>query len=285
MFSNQSFNRRVIDGLSVESFPLTKPQFDEIWICRLQQGEISVNFNQVIQNVDASQKTETFIVTDCFPFAIESGSKDFKLEVITIGQDCLNMVYPHLGSEVNSTMEYSRLILSSEMKEPLSTMVSYAFNLLWTISDYTDKDIMERKRFIIHQLASCIMLFHNGIVEKQKTEPVKGKSTQSFRIMSQLEKLFHEEESFRHREASFFADKLNISTRYFYNVCMKETGMSSKDFINEVIISEIKNRILLTSHSFQQICQEFAFPDQTAFTQYFKRNTGMTPTEYRKKYK
>jgi len=285
MFKNESFTRRVIDNTTVQSFPVVKPQFGEFWFCRLKDGDITVNYNQSTYNVSSASCGQCFMLVDYIPFFIQEGSDRFRLEVVQVGQDCMGMVYPFLGSEVNSLMDFQRLVLSSDMTDSMGQMINLSFDQLWRVAGNAFYDMKERQRFVVHELAGCMILFYNSVLQTIDSQRNLEKSTQSFRIMSQLEQLFRNEESFRHRDAAYFAEKLNISTRYFYNVCMKETGMSSKDFINDVIIGEIKNRLLMTSLSFQQVSQLFAFPDQTAFTQYFKRNTGMTPTDYRKRFK
>lgn len=285
MFREDSFIRLVIDNTTVKSFPVVKPQFGIFWFCRLNEGEITVNYNQSSYKISSAGCEQCFILVDYIPFFIQEGSDRFRLEIVQVGQDCMGMVYPFLGSEVNSLMDFQRLVLSGDMTDCMGQMIGLSFNQLWLVAGNDFCDMKERQRLIIHELASCMILFYNSVLKAKDSWRVLEKGTQSFRIMSQLEQLFRNEESFRHRDAAYFAEKLNISTRYFYNVCMKETGMSSKDFINDVIIGEIKNRLLMTSLSFQQISQLFAFPDQTAFTQYFKRNTGMTPTDYCRRYK
>ena len=61
--------------------------------------------------------------------------------------------------------------------------------------------------------------------------------------------------------------------------------MSSKQLVDDVIINELKHHLIGSDKSFQEISYLFGFNDQAAFTQYFKRNTGMTPTGFRKKHK
>lgn len=285
MFREDSYVRLVIDNTTVKSFPVVKPQFGIFWFCRLKEGEITVNYNQSSYKISSAGCEQCFMLVDFIPFFIQDCSDRFRLEIVQVGQDCMGMVYPFLGTEVNSSIGYDSLVLSGDMDNGIAQMINLSFNELWSLTGNELCGMKEKQRLIIHELASCMILFYNSVLQTIDSQRNLEKSTQSFRIMSQLEQLFRNEESFRHRDAAYFAEKLNISTRYFYNVCMKETGMSSKDFINDVIIGEIKNRLLMTSLSFQQISQLFAFPDQTAFTQYFKRNTGMTPTDYCRRYK
>lgn len=87
------------------------------------------------------------------------------------------------------------------------------------------------------------------------------------------------------RSISFYAEKLCVSARYLFKICKKETGKTPKDFINETITGNIKNALLTTEMSHQQIADRFGFPDISAFGQFFKRQAGISPSEFRKKYK
>jgi AraC-like DNA-binding protein len=87
------------------------------------------------------------------------------------------------------------------------------------------------------------------------------------------------------RDVSFYAKKLCISERYLSKLCKAETGKTPKILINQSLIGEIKNALLTTEMSHQQIADRFGFPDQSAFGQFFKRQEGISPSEFRKKYK
>ena len=43
---------------------------------------------------------------------------------------------------------------------------------------------------------------------------------------------------------------------------------------------EAKSRLKSSTDTVQQIAISLNFPNQSFFTKYFKRNTGMTPSEY-----
>ena len=87
------------------------------------------------------------------------------------------------------------------------------------------------------------------------------------------------------RSINFYAAKLCISERYLFAVCKKETGQSPKEIINSFLIGTIKNVLLTTDLTLQQIADRLCFPDQSSFGQYFKRHEGISPSEFRQKYK
>ncbi|MBO7572495.1 MAG: AraC family transcriptional regulator [Bacteroidales bacterium] len=75
---------------------------------------------------------------------------------------------------------------------------------------------------------------------------------------------------------------ITIPTSHF---CKAETGQTPKDLINQSLIGEIKNALLTSEMTHQQISDRFGFPDQSAFGQFFKRQEGISPSEFRQKYK
>lgn len=103
------------------------------------------------------------------------------------------------------------------------------------------------------------------------------------------EELFHRyidlvvEHCTRHRQVSFYAEKLCVSMGYLSDTVQKVAGESPKAILDKHIVQEIK--VLLTSSgwSVQQIAEKLRFPDQSYLGRYFKRHTGLSPMKYRDK--
>ncbi|MEL6671979.1 MAG: helix-turn-helix domain-containing protein [Bacteroidota bacterium] len=82
------------------------------------------------------------------------------------------------------------------------------------------------------------------------------------------------------------AQELNMNTRYLSQVINEKQGKNFMDFINQYRIEHAK--ILLTSPAYQQytivaITQEAGFKSRSAFYEAFRKFTGVTPSEYRKR--
>ena len=289
MFEHLSISKNCFESLKEDVLPITKEQIHDTWFCRLSAGSMRVLFNHHEYEVSADGGDCLFIVADGKSFNIISTSEDFKLEYITVGFDCLSMVYPYLGRKANAALTFPHLITTSQMPPYAAIMLGRQFMQL---SDILEEKRMSltRNRIIVHLLTCTILMMSNGIIIDEQmggSKFVTGtlSSTQSYRLMCRLYEIFEEPEALCHHDVKYFADRLNISTRYFYQICMKESGISAKALINNFLISHIRHLLLNTTLSFQQISHRFNFPDQAAFTIYFKRHVGMTPSEYQERYK
>jgi AraC-like DNA-binding protein len=80
---------------------------------------------------------------------------------------------------------------------------------------------------------------------------------------------------------SFFAKKSNLSPNYFGDVIQYFTGSSPSEHIHERIISMAKNRLHQRDLTINEIAYSLGFEYPTYFARLFKKQTGMTPTEFR----
>lgn len=82
---------------------------------------------------------------------------------------------------------------------------------------------------------------------------------------------------------AYFAEKSNLSAGYFGDLIKKETGQSAKDIITGHLIGIAKQRLASTADDVAVIAYDLGFQYPQHFTRQFKRATGMSPTEYRRK--
>ena len=83
------------------------------------------------------------------------------------------------------------------------------------------------------------------------------------------------------RSVSWYASQANMSTGHFSSLIREATGQTPSDWISTVTTSYAKLMLEQTEMSIKEIAHELNFPEQFTFRKYFKRNTGMAPTEYR----
>jgi AraC-like DNA-binding protein len=80
---------------------------------------------------------------------------------------------------------------------------------------------------------------------------------------------------------AYFADKLCLSTGYFGDLIKKETGTTAQRYIQNKIIDLSKRDLLGSTLSVSEIAYNLGFDYPQHFTRLFKKQTGLSPTEYR----
>lgn len=81
------------------------------------------------------------------------------------------------------------------------------------------------------------------------------------------------------------ANKLSVSQRYLSDTLKKETGKTSTDHLHLYLIDEAKNILLDPNKSVSEVAYELGFEYPPYFSRLFKKKEGMSPTEFREKYR
>lgn len=90
-----------------------------------------------------------------------------------------------------------------------------------------------------------------------------------------------EEHCFKSKKVQFYAQKLGVSTKTLNNIVNSIVNKSTKVFIDEITILQIKRLLISTNHSIKEIAYNVGFDDPTNFFKYFKKFTGSSPEVFR----
>lgn len=80
-----------------------------------------------------------------------------------------------------------------------------------------------------------------------------------------------------------YADALGVSPTHLNRVCQSATGTSAQRFIEGRLFQEACRLIAYTMQDIAAIGYNLGFDDPSYFSRAFRRNVGMTPSEYRAK--
>ena len=81
------------------------------------------------------------------------------------------------------------------------------------------------------------------------------------------------------------ADKMSVSQRYLSDTLKKETGKTTTEHLQLYLIDEAKNILLKPNKSISEVAYELGFEYPQYFSRLFKKKEGLSPSEYREKYK
>ena len=85
----------------------------------------------------------------------------------------------------------------------------------------------------------------------------------------------------KERQIKFYADKLNITTAYLSRTVRTVSGNTVYGYLSNFLYNEACRLLKTTSMTIGEIAEELSFNDQSAFTNYFKQRSGMSPLAYR----
>lgn len=79
----------------------------------------------------------------------------------------------------------------------------------------------------------------------------------------------------------FYASKLHISANYLNILCKNHLQVSATKLIQQRVLLEAKRLLQTTDFSIKEIAFELGFVDHAYFSNFFKAQSGITPTQFR----
>lgn len=80
----------------------------------------------------------------------------------------------------------------------------------------------------------------------------------------------------------YFAERLHVAPHYLSRVISEVSGITVMDWVIKNLILHAKVLLKNNDMTIENISEQLNFPNSPYFCSFFKRETGMTPTEYRK---
>lgn len=249
---------------------------EDVLFVKCMSGSATVLINSSEQYIASGTN---FMIADYTLFKMLEYSNDLHLKTLRFSMNFFNGIYPLLAGEVIDIVYMATPdMYSTEAAE----MLDLIFRQLCLL--YDKKDHAYRHTLIANLVINYLLTSYEQAYRVIKNKTVLLPSDRSTQIINRFYELCYEDAMY-HRDIKYYADKLNITSRYLYKICKETTGLTPKQMIDYSIVGKAKKLLLTTEMTNQQISGELLFPDQATFGQYFKRNVGMSPLEFRKKYK
>ncbi len=213
----------------------------------------------------------------------------FSPESIIRTLECTSDATAYLLSSSKSFMNEVQIDLSTS----LAIYMRFGRN---PVLHVTQQDVEE-----IRQLFQLIKTMIGSNKERYKNEIIRTLFTTIFYILSDLNQseqndkgklgrgevifddfmLLLKQYNKSQRNVQFYAEKLNITTKYLSAVVKDVSGKTAAKWIDESVILEAKSLLLYSGMTIQQIASELNFSTQSFFGKYFKQHTGCSPSRYK----
>lgn len=168
-------------------------------------------------------------------------------------------------------------------EEPCLTLSREQLDDAWKLYSFAEKQYNQAHGPLAPEIRDTLLTLlaleivslyaSNQPVEKRKL----SRNDQVFRQFTLLlSKNFRQ-----HRTVEFYAEAACLSPKHFSAIIKQRSGKLPMEWITERTIALIKFLLNHSSLSIAEIAAELNFSNQSFFTRYFKKRTGLTPTAYR----
>lgn len=147
---------------------------------------------------------------------------------------------------------------------------------------YLTWDILQLKpyrRKTIQNLLQSIVSDVQYIKEIAEESEKHDQSTRTQDVFMKFKRLVHKY-CFSERSIPFYASQLHVTPHHLSAIIRKASGHSVMYWINRATIQEAKLLLKTNDALGYEIADQLHFPSASAFSKFFKRETGMTPKMY-----
>lgn len=192
-----------------------------------------------------------------------NGIHDYDLRVLNLDED--------FGSLFTMQEEYVFVELTSQMLDFANDYLDIIRRLHEAHADSKE---------IVYDLAASLFklaISHNQVVHIQKSTISRKQE-----VFENFMRLLNANGLHEHRIA-WYAEKLAMTPNYLNSLIKEISGMTIVDWVNQLLVTESKAILTHSDMSVRGIAEYLNFPNDAYFCRYFKKHTGMRPSEYRKR--
>lgn len=151
-------------------------------------------------------------------------------------------------------------------------------------SIFGERDIQLRDEIILSFLRTMLLMICEEFIEHEGTMHSADASTMRDKDIFGNFLALITSEQYKRRQVSYYADKLCLTPKYLSIVCHRVSGKSPMQWITESTMEDCYAMLRETNKTVKEISDSLGFPNSSFFGQFFRRQAGMTPLEYRAKY-
>lgn len=239
------------------------------------EGETSVSFNL---HEFKLKKDSIFIFTPKNVLQVNS-QQYFKADVIAISPDFMRRINIDIKNMMPLFLKFVEnpaLTLTPEESRSMRGMIAQ-------IERETRGPETHFSFDIVSGLIAATIYKVGDIMYHYLAEHSEGQNNSHNRAEEYFKQFTHLlGEHFREeRSVGFYARQLCITPKYLTTLIKRISGQSVSEWIDNYVILEAKTLLKYSTMSIQEIAYYLNFPNQSFFGSYFKRNTGMSPSQYK----
>ena len=226
------------------------------------------------------KKDSLFIFSPNHILQVQSNNR-FKAHLIVIAPDFLKRINIDTKRMMPLFLQFGSLpcmeLTQAESQSLRSFISMVEQELKGSETDFSSEIIGGLIAATIYKVGD--ILTHYLTEHPEVDSPIHNRAEEYFRQFTELlgEHYKHE------RSVGFYARQLCITPKYLTTLIKRISGKSVSEWIDNYVILEAKTLLKYSNMSVQEIAYYLNFPNQSFFGSYFKRNAGMSPSQYKAK--
>lgn len=272
--------------------------YGAILICRKGKARLNVNYkdwelyegavitlfpNDVVElKVDGDCKSPETENGDCKSPQTENGdckspltANNFQAEILKYNPSLLREASLQLEQTVYSSLREDRCRQDTPV---VTNIINGMFSLLKVYFDQSECTCISQ--LVLCQLKAFFIGFHEYLQRNPQYRPDEVKSYRVRELFNRFMMLLEKDYKIS-RDVNYYAEQMNISSKYLTNIVNQVTGHTPKTIIDQYVILQLKMHLKRTTQSIKEMAWEFHFADVSFFCRYFKKHTGLTPQQIR----
>ena len=224
------------------------------------------------------KKDSLFIFSPKHILQVQSNNR-FKAHLIVIAPDFLKRINIDTKRMMPLFLQFGSLpcmeLTQAESQSLRSFISMVEQELKGSETDFSSEIIGGLIAATIYKVGD--ILTHYLTEHPEVDSPIHNRAEEYFRQFTELlgEHYKHE------RSVGFYARQLCITPKYLTTLIKRISGKSVSEWIDNYVILEAKTLLKYSNMSVQEIAYYLNFPNQSFFGSYFKRNAGMSPSQYK----
>ena len=226
------------------------------------------------------KKDSLFIFSPKHILQVQSNNR-FKAHLIVIAPDFLKRINIDTKRMMPLFLQFGSLpcmeLTQAESQSLRSFISMVEQELKGSETDFSSEIIGGLIAATIYKVGD--ILTHYLTEHPEVDSPIHNRAEEYFRQFTELLG-----EHYKHdRSVGFYARQLCITPKYLTTLIKRISGKSVSEWIDNYVILEAKTLLKYSNMSVQEIAYYLNFPNQSFFGSYFKRNAGMSPSQYKAK--
>ncbi len=247
--------------------------YGAILICRSGKATLNVNYKdwELYEGAVITLFPNDVVELRCSSrFSLPSS---LRFEVLKYNPSLLREASLQLEQTVYSSLREDRCRQDTPV---VTNIINHMFSLLKVYFDQSECTCISQ--LVLCQLKAFFIGFHEYLQRNPQYRPDEVKSYRVRELFNHFMMLMERDYKLS-RDVNYYANLMNISSKYLTNIVRQVTGHTPKTIIDQYVILQLKMQLKRSGQSVKEMAWEYHFTDASFFCRYVKKHTGLTPQQ------